>query len=332
MKYAELPWNYDEEKQEEYIKDLAPIILFTYKRIDVLKKTIEALKNNVYADSSILYVFSDAPKGENDRTMVEEVRKYLHSIDGFKKIKIIERKKNYGLANNIISGVTKIVDRYGKVIVLEDDIVTSKFFLQYMNDALKIYENNEKVMEISGFAYPIKKNNYPETAFLHFADCWGWGTWKRSWDLFERNPKKLISEFSIKDIYHFNLEDGFDQWGQVVQNYQGKLYTWAVFWAACIYKAKGLMLYPYKSLVTNVGFDGSGEHGETDREYNFILADTPVKCFPVEIKEDSVLRGKLTESLRKTEHNILIKRIIVWGRNIIYKGMSQFWNNKVNKA
>ncbi|MDD4082332.1 MAG: glycosyltransferase [Sphaerochaetaceae bacterium] len=155
----------------------APIVLFVYSRLDHTKRTVEALKNNLLADESNLIIFSDAPKNEKSKKAVEEVRKYIHSIKGFKSVKIIERKNNVGLANSIIDGVTKVVNKYGKIIVLEDDLVTSKYFLNFMNDSLELYKNESKVISISGYTYPV--GGLAETFFIKGTDCWGWATWKR---------------------------------------------------------------------------------------------------------------------------------------------------------
>ena len=157
---------------------LAPIVLFVYNRPEHTRKTVKALQDNDLTDESILYIFSDAAKNDDEVENVEKVREYIRTISGFKQIIIIEREKNYGLANSIISGVTEIVNKYGKIIVLEDDLVTSKYFLSFMNDALEIYKDENKVICIHGYIYPIK-SELPETFFIKGADCWGWATWKR---------------------------------------------------------------------------------------------------------------------------------------------------------
>ena len=168
---------------------LAPIALFCYRRLDVLTQTVEALKNNILAKDSELIIFSDGYKNEDDKVGVENVREYLKTIDGFKSVKISEALQNKGLANSIIEGVTNVVDEYGKIIVVEDDILTSPYFLNYMNDALEMYENDDNVASISGYTYPIKTNE--QSFFIKGANCWGWATWKRSWDLFNPNGKEL---------------------------------------------------------------------------------------------------------------------------------------------
>src|SRR3989339_698479 len=138
---------------------LSPIVLFVYNRLEHTRKTIEALQKNELAKDSELFLYSDGPKNEENIKKVNEVRKYINSIDGFKKVKIVEREINFGLARSIIAGVTDIVNKYGKIIVLEDDIVTSPYFLTFMNDALCLYENEEKVMHISGYFFPVENKN-----------------------------------------------------------------------------------------------------------------------------------------------------------------------------
>jgi GT2 family glycosyltransferase len=143
---------------------LAPIALFVYNRPWHTRQTVEALKKNQLFDSSDLIILSDGAKDQASAQKVEEVRQYLRTISGFKSVKIIERDCNIGLAQSIISGVTQVINEYGRVIVMEDDLVTSPFFLRYMNDALECYENEDKVISIHGYCYPISV--LPETFFL----------------------------------------------------------------------------------------------------------------------------------------------------------------------
>ena len=136
--------------------------------------------------------------------------------------------------------------------------------------------------------YPLVTAELPEAFFMHYGYCWGWGTWKAAWDLFERVPKKLIQEFTEDDIYHFNLEGAVDVWQQVVANEEGALYTWAVFWYVAIFRNKGLTLVPRNSLTLNVGMDGSGEHcGETEL-YHVKVNQNPIQKFPLELQELSL--------------------------------------------
>ena len=144
----------------------SPIILFVYNRPWHTRKTIEALQKNLLADQSDLVIYSDAPKRNSDEQKVTEVRNLIKTVKGFKNLIINERKENYGLARSIITGVTETIDKYGRVIVLEDDIITSKYFLKYMNEALEIHKSEDRVMHISGYMYPIDPLGLPETFFL----------------------------------------------------------------------------------------------------------------------------------------------------------------------
>ena len=239
---------------------LAPIVLFTYNRPWHTRQTIEALQKNELAQYSEIFIYSDAPKNEQAVKKVSEVRNYIKTINGFKKISLIERKENVGLARNIIDGVTDVVNKYGRVIVIEDDVVVNLNFLIFMNNALDFYENTKKVWHISGWNYPIDMSDLPETFLWRLMNCKGWATWEDRWKYFERNPEKLKPEFSKEDIHHFNLEGTHDFWKQVQQNVDGKINTWAIFWYAIIFKQKGLCLNPGQSLVQDIGFDGSGIH------------------------------------------------------------------------
>lgn len=179
---------------------LAPIVIFVYNRIWHIQQTIESLKENKFAEESEFFIFSDGPKNEKELESIQTVRRFIKKINGFKKTEIIEREKNYGLANNIIDGVTTIVNQYGKIIVLEDDMLTSPYFLKFMNESLDMYENEERVASIHGYIYPIKET-LPSTYFIRGADCWGWATWKRAWDLFELDEKKLLDEIKKHNLH-----------------------------------------------------------------------------------------------------------------------------------
>ena len=168
-------------------KNLAPIVLFVYNRPLHTKQTIEALQKNELAKESELFIYSDAPKSSEVQSDVDEIREYIKSINGFKKVTIVERDENWGLANSIIDGVTKIVNEYGKIIVLEDDLVTSPYFLRFMNDSLARYETEERVWHISGYSQPFNKLNIKEHFFIKPTTCWGWGTWLNRWNFFKKD-------------------------------------------------------------------------------------------------------------------------------------------------
>ena len=248
---------------------LAPIILFVYNRPWHTEQTLNALRENNLADQSTLYIFSDGIKINSSNEVKENVRRTREIIKQqkwCKEVIILEKTENDGLANSIVNGVTEIVNKYGKVIVLEDDIVTSNGFLKYMNDALDFYESNEKIFHISGYMYPHKQQ-LPDTFFLNVPLCWGWATWKRSWKYFNPNTDELI-EYLDQNSKWINLNIfGKTYLGdQLKANKTGLLNTWFIKWHASVFIQNGFTLYPGKSLVNNIGFDNTGVHnGKTEK-------------------------------------------------------------------
>ena len=238
----------------------APVILFVYKRPSHTQMTIDALKSNHLADQTDLLIYSDGAKGSEDADRVNQVRGLIKSVKGFRTIQIIESPINKGLSNSIISGVSDVIEDYGKVIVLEDDMISSPYFLSYMNHSLKHYENILKVWHINGWIYPVSNSLTKDTYLWRVMNCWGWGTWKNRWRSFEKDPNELISSFTPSDILKFSLRNRADFWDQVIGNFKGYMNTWAIFWYASIFKNQGLCLSPGKSLIENIGLDGSGTH------------------------------------------------------------------------
>ena len=255
----------------------APIALFTYSRADHTRQAVESLLLNKEAAESDLYIFSDGPKTEEKREAVEENRRYIHSITGFKSIHIVEREKNWGLANSLIAGITDVVNRYGRVIVVEDDLILSPYFLQYMNEALEKYKDEDKVGAISGFVFPTTAP-LPETFFLSYFHCWGWATWKRGWDLFSFDAASLYKQ--IKDSHRerefdFNYSYGYMDMlrGQI----NGSSNSWAVCWYASAFLKNKYTLYPGQSLVQLNDIDSLGStHGLTPISYYVNVKQGPI--------------------------------------------------------
>lgn len=241
--------------------ELSPIILFVYNRKWHTEQTVEALKKNELAGESDLFIFSDGPKKENDEN-VKEIRRYLKTIGGFKSITIIEREKNIGLANSVIAGVTEVVNKYGKVIVLEDDIVTSKYFLKFMNDALEKYERDGRIFSISGYNVPMKcPAEYDKDVFLSYRySSWGWATWKNKWDEADWNIQGWEEVFSDKSANKKFRRGGNDLPYILKAQMNGTLNSWAIRWYYSHFRKDMFTVFPVKSLVENIGFDGSGIH------------------------------------------------------------------------
>jgi hypothetical protein len=238
----------------------APIVLFVYNRPEHTRKTVEALSANMLANESDLFIYSDAAKNDTVTERVNAVRSYIKTVSGFKSVTIIERDRNWRLAPSIIDGVTNVVNQYGKVIVLEDDIVTSPWFLTYMNDALTLYENNERVICIHGYVYPVKKK-LPDYFFIRGANCWGWATWKRGWDIFNPDAEFLLMEIEKQKLKRdFNFNNSYDFTGMLRDTIDGKISSWAVRWHASAFLSDKYTLYPGISFIKNIGLDGSGTH------------------------------------------------------------------------
>lgn len=276
-----------------------PIVLFVYNRPWHTRQTVEALQKNDLAQESELFIYSDGPKNEASAQSVREVRDYVGTIGGFKKVTVIQREKNLGLAANIIDGVSRCINLYGRVIVLEDDLVTSPKFLTFMNAALARYEGTKEVWHISGWNYPIYNEMRHETFLWKKMNCWGWATWSDRWAHFEKNPSELMQRFTPERITEFDLDGMDNNWNQVVGNFKKRIDTWAVFWHATIFRHDGLCLNPYTSFVTNIGHDGSGVHcGKSFGKDIEILNDAEQYLFPADIAEDTVNRERVKKRLR----------------------------------
>ncbi len=236
--------------------NLAPVIIFTYNRLDTLKLVIEKLQKNILVEETELFIFSDYPKKEKDLESVNKVKNFLHSVNGFKSITIIERKENYGLAKNIIEGVTEIINNYEKVIVLEDDLITSKNFLCYMNQALEFYKEDKRIFAISGYTGNLPAlRNLNDEGYLSYRPCsWGWATWKKEWDNNDWDVKDFDS--FIKDrkaVKKFN-RGGIDMTRMLRHCIEGKNHSWAIRWSYTMYKLNKYCFYPKVSKIQNVGF------------------------------------------------------------------------------
>lgn len=283
----------------------APITLFVYNRPAHTRLTIEALSANVSANKSDLIIYSDAPKSKEQAGSVREVRKYIEGITGFKTVTLIERERNFGLARSIIDGVTAIVKKYGRIIVLEDDMVTSPYFLTYMNEALEKYVHDDRVVSIHGYVYPVGRP-LPEVFFLTGADCWGWASWSRGWECFNADGqflldqlkrRKLIRSFDFNGTYPFSkmLE------GQI----EGINDSWAVRWHASAFLAGKLTLYPGRSLVHNIGNDNSGTHCVVSEKLDIKLSSSPINLDDINIESSQKAMQAFEDFFRQRQTGLL---------------------------
>lgn len=271
---------------------LSPIALFVYNRPTHTRQTVEALKRNVLAKDSDLIIFSDAPKNPEAESAVQAVRDYIRLIDGFKSIKIIERDKNWGLANSIVDGVTSVVNEYGRIIVLEDDLVTSTYFLSFMNEALDRYQNEPQVMQISGHMFPVQFLAETDAVFLPKPTSWGWATWKRAWQSFDSSTAGYeLLKHDAKLRHRFNLDGAYDFFGMLEQQLQGKIDSWAIRWYLSVFMNHGLTLYPQRTLVENKGFDGSGTHCGIEQPVGTLHQGAKVETYPAVVINEVAKRA-----------------------------------------
>ena len=265
----------------------APIALFTYNRADHTRQAVESLLRNAEAKDTDLFIFSDGPKNEKAAKEVKANREFVRTITGFKSITIIEREKNWGLSKNLIEGITKINNEFGRVIVVEDDLVVSPFFLRYMNDGLEKYEHDERVASISAFLNPID-GDIPNTFFLRYFACWGWATWKRAWDLLNTDSRDLLKKIRWKKN-DFNIGGTGPFYGILYCDKVGLNDSWAVrFYASCFLAGK-LHLFPNQTMAIQTGMDGSGTHskaGGRNPYQQMTISNTPVNLGDIRVEEN----------------------------------------------
>jgi len=294
--------------------NLSPILLFVYNRPDHTEKTLEALFLNELASESELFVFSDGPKKDatnSEKEEVEKVRKIIRKKKWAKTVSIIENDVNIGLAISIINGVSVVLKKYNKVIVLEDDIITSPFFLNYMNDALILYESKSQVACISGYIFPLEFN-LPDTFFIKGADCWGWGTWQRSWNDFEKDGAKLLAEIYKRDLsYEFDFYGTHNYTKMLQDQVFGRNNSWAIRWYASAFLKNKLCLYPGFSLVQNIGFDGSGVHSGNSKKWDVNLYNSKIIVELIDLEESVIVKRQIAKYFSNSiKNDSFFKKII----------------------
>jgi hypothetical protein len=287
----------------------APIALFAYCRPAHTRQTVSALKKNGLAAESDLFVFSDAAKDSTVAAAVQEVRSYLRTIDGFRSVSIVERATNMGLANSIIGGVTSVCAAHDRVIVMEDDLVTSSGFLRFMNEALNLYRDDEAVASVHGYWYPIEEE-MPETFLLRGASCWGWATWGRAWRLFEPDGSKLLKELRRQELTElFDLEGAKPYTSMLENQVRGKSDSWAIRWHAATFLANRLQLSPHRSLVNNIGFDWTGTNCSDDEAFAVSVAKDPPSVRRIVLEENAHARAALIRYFRRTRRSLAARAI-----------------------
>jgi len=283
--------------------NLAPIALFVYNRPVHTRRTVEALLTNEPAAESDLFVFSDAAKKPEAAESVRKVRGYIQTIAGFKSITIVERDRNWGLANSIIDGVSQACRNYGRVIVLEDDLIVSPHFLEFMNASLDRYAGDNRVMQVSGYMFPISAQISEDAVFLPLTTSWGWATWDRAWRQFDPSFTTWSQiKSNAEQVKSFDLDGAYPYSSMMEDQVRGEIDSWAIRWYASVFSQNGLVLFPRETLVYNAGLEGSGTHGGGPALWkaNRPSVDFTVKVFPKEIS-GSPLFSLVKTAMAKTQ-------------------------------
>lgn len=264
----------------------APIALFAYNRPLHTRMCVESLLRNPESAHTHLYVYCDGWKDSHDRAKVEQVRQYARQISGFASVTVNESPENRGLASSVIAGVTEVVNKFGRIIVVEDDLVFSPHFLKFMNSALSIFENEEKVGNVHGHLF--RMHSLPDTFLIYHGDSWGWGTWKRAWDKFEPSGQKLLDTLREKNlIQKFNFGGAYPFSRMLERQIAGRNNSWAIRWKASLLINGLLAVNAGKSLVANNGFDETGTNCGGGELIPTELFGGELECFRPECIEES---------------------------------------------
>lgn len=298
------------------MSQLAPIVLFTYNRLEETKQTVEALQKNFLANESELFVFSDGPKNIAGKEKVDAVRNYLHNVNGFQKVEIKESHINKGLATSIIDGVTEIIEQHGKVIVLEDDLITSPNFLDFMNKALDFYESDSNIISISGYTLALPSlPGLKDFYFGYRASSWGWATWKKTWDEVDWEIKQY--ENFLKDSAQkrqFNI-GGSDMVKMLRSQKEGKIDSWAIRFCFHQFNNNLKTVFPTSSKINSIGFSKEATHTVNTkrfqtpmdkylkRDFNFEIFSEMDKMLVKEFKSKFSIKIRAIDKLKRLISN-----------------------------
>lgn len=304
-------------------RQMAPVVLFTYNRPEHTKRTIEALSLNELAEDTDLYIFSDAAKKEADVSKVQEIRDYVQMVKGFSKVTLTARTQNYGLARNVIEGVTEIVNRHGNVIVMEDDLITNRYFLRFMNDGLTCYQEKPQVTGVTGYSFLDDRTDYARESYLCglTGTSWSWATWADRWADFDKKAggwERLVTDRTYRKKFNYDNTYNFYQILKMQQQ-DAKTNSWAIRWYYTNFLKEGLILAPTRSLVGNDGWDGSGTHcgdGTAPKALHALKTDTPITYFPEQLAELPEVRKALKKELLRISEPNRMKRIY---HNVFHK-------------
>jgi hypothetical protein len=267
---------------------LAPVALLAFRRPMTTLEALYSLSRCPEASQTELHVFCDGPRREEDRRAVEQTREVVRAHPWCGRVEIHASAENRGLARSVIDAVTGLCRSHGRVIVLEDDLLVSRGFLAYMNEALRRYEAEPRVMTISGHNFDLPP---PEAraAFLPLATTWGWGTWERAWARFQEQPLGLERLEDPAFRRGFDVDGAYDYTSLLRAQLAGRADSWGIRWWWSVYHEKGLGLFPLRSLVKNIGVGPAATH---TREQSVLLEsasfdlDNDITAYPDRVAVD----------------------------------------------
>jgi hypothetical protein len=295
----------------------APIVLFCFNRPEHLRKTVEALQKNSLSSVSDLYIFSDGPRNQRDVHKVAAVREYLHGLSGFRTIRITEKQQNVGLANSVIAGVTEILQKHGRVIVMEDDLVCTTDFLDYMNKMLEEYKDAPSIFSVTGYLFPIEvpKTYHLDVCSLPRASSWGWGTWLNRWEKANFNVPDFAEFMQNPAAKKSFMQGGEDMLPMLVKQRLGMIDSWAIRWCYTHFKYQANCLYPVRSKIQSIGIDGQGTNVRFTNRFKTYMYDGTV-TMPAEtsLKVDATIQKGLQTFFRLTPQRRIINYFKVFRR------------------
>ncbi len=286
----------------------APVVIFTYNRPEHLRQILFSLKTNKECGNTSLYLFSDGPKNPGDEQRVAEVRQIIREAEGFKEVHIVEQPHNKGLAASIIQGVSEVLSQNPACIVLEDDLVVSRWFLQFMNQGLEHYCNHPDIFSISGYCPPIAiPEDYPHEAFrFGRINSWGWATWADRWQSIDWKVSDFEAFIRDKNSIRMLQRLGKDLPVMLLKQQVEEISSWAVRFNQACFRSGGTNIYPVQSLVVNSGADGTGTHMKASRKFRAEMTRHALSPQPAEEQPE------INRAFRKFYEPSLYRRIINW--------------------
>lgn len=312
------------EMQKNFESNLAPVIVFAYNRVEHLKQTVEALANNDLADKTDLYIYVDKEEknaGEDEKNKVIAVYKYVKNIRdlyNFKTVSIVLADTHQGLANSIIKGVSEVIKRHGRVIVLEDDLITAKSFLRFMNGALCYYSDNPKVWSISGYSLVLKslRTCKADVYACYRGSSWGWATWKNRWNTVDWNVSDYQQFMQNPQMQKQFNKGGSDMTKLLQMQQNGQCNSWAIRFNYQQFKEKMISIVPVKSQIQNLGWDGTGTN--CNRAILKIFSTCMGEYLNDIIYADCKINEKIMREFRMAYSPKLLDRIRIVYMRIVY--------------